>query len=110
MKVRFWGTRGSVPTPGSGTAKYGGNTSCVSIQTADGTHIILDCGTGIRELGLDLIRSGQRPECNQAWSDSWCSTGKTKMASSTQLRASGRDCIETMVAVASGRIAAAPSR
>ena len=62
MFVRFWGTRGSIPTPGSNTAIYGGNTSCVEIRTDDGTLIILDCGTGIRELGLQLLKSGSFPE------------------------------------------------
>lgn len=59
--VKFWGTRGSIPTPGAGTAKYGGNTSCVEIRT-DKTLIICDGGTGLRELGLDLIRrNGSQP-------------------------------------------------
>src|SRR5687768_7213430 len=62
MFVRFWGTRGSIPTPGPNTSKYGGNTSCVEIQAADGTVIILDCGTGIRELGLHLMKSGRLPQ------------------------------------------------
>lgn len=53
--VKFWGTRGSIPTPGAGTAKYGGNTSCVEIRTED-TLVICDGGTGLRELGLDLLR------------------------------------------------------
>jgi diguanylate cyclase (GGDEF)-like protein len=61
MHVRFWGTRGSIPTPGRRTAIYGGNTSCVEIRTDDGTLIILDSGTGIRELGLDLLRSRPGP-------------------------------------------------
>ncbi len=56
MHVRFWGTRGSIPTPGHRTAIYGGNTSCVEIQTSDGTTLIVDCGTGIRVLGLDMLR------------------------------------------------------
>ena len=56
MHARFWGTRGSIPTPGPKTAIYGGNTSCVEIRTADGTNLVLDCGTGIRELGLDMLR------------------------------------------------------
>src|SRR5262249_49788735 len=55
MNVRFWGTRGSVPAPGRNTVVYGGNTSCVEIRTS-GTLVILDCGTGIRQFGLDLIR------------------------------------------------------
>lgn len=54
MKVRFWGTRGSIPTPGPHTAEFGGNTSCVQVRTDDGTLIVLDCGTGIRNLGLEL--------------------------------------------------------
>ena len=61
MKVRFWGTRGSVPTPGPQTAKYGGNTSCVEVRAQDGTIIILDCGTGARMLGLDLLKSASHP-------------------------------------------------
>ncbi|MBI4499055.1 MAG: diguanylate cyclase [Chloroflexi bacterium] len=61
MYVRFWGTRGSIPTPGPSTARYGGNTSCVEVIADDGTHIILDCGTGARELGLHLLSSGVRP-------------------------------------------------
>jgi diguanylate cyclase (GGDEF)-like protein len=56
MHVRFWGTRGSIPTPGHRTAVYGGNTSCVELRTNDGTNLVLDCGTGIRVLGLDMLR------------------------------------------------------
>ena len=52
--VTFWGTRGSVPTPGSTTEKYGGNTPCVSVQYGN-TEIILDAGTGIRSLGIALM-------------------------------------------------------
>jgi diguanylate cyclase (GGDEF)-like protein len=61
LKVKFWGTRGSVPTPGPQTAKYGGNTSCVEVRAQDGTIIVLDCGTGARLLGLDLLKSATRP-------------------------------------------------
>jgi CheY-like chemotaxis protein len=53
VKVRFWGVRGSIPTPGPATAFYGGNTSCVEVR-ADGELIVLDAGTGIRPLGLQL--------------------------------------------------------
>ncbi len=56
--VRFWGVRGSIPTPGPGTAHYGGNTSCVEVR-ADGHTIILDAGTGIRPLGLKLIKESK---------------------------------------------------
>ena len=58
MRVRFWGTRGSVPTPGPTTVRYGGNTSCVEMRTEAGTLFIFDSGTGIRELGLHLARQG----------------------------------------------------
>jgi diguanylate cyclase (GGDEF)-like protein len=57
MLVRFWGTRGSIPAPGPQTARFGGNTSCVEVVLGDGTCIILDCGTGIRELGLRLLKA-----------------------------------------------------
>lgn len=53
--ITFWGVRGSVPTPGAATVKYGGNTSCVEVR-ADGEIIVLDAGTGIRPLGLELNR------------------------------------------------------
>jgi phosphoribosyl 1,2-cyclic phosphodiesterase len=53
--VQFWGTRGSIPSPGSKTVRYGGNTPCVELRTDDGWLIILDAGTGIRELGRSLI-------------------------------------------------------
>jgi phosphoribosyl 1,2-cyclic phosphodiesterase/CheY-like chemotaxis protein len=52
-KVKFWGVRGSVPSPGPDTVFYGGNTSCVEVR-ADGELIILDAGTGIRSLGRQL--------------------------------------------------------
>lgn len=54
--VRFWGTRGSIPTPGNKTRRYGGNTSCVEVNV-DGTLFILDAGTGLRELGLALVEA-----------------------------------------------------
>ena len=57
MIVRFWGTRGSVPTPGRATEKYGGNTTCVELSH-EGQRIILDAGTGIRELGIEMTREG----------------------------------------------------
>jgi phosphoribosyl 1,2-cyclic phosphodiesterase len=53
--ISFWGTRGSISTPGRATEKYGGNTSCVSIDCQD-TFLIFDAGTGIRNLGLELSR------------------------------------------------------
>jgi phosphoribosyl 1,2-cyclic phosphodiesterase len=55
MYIRFWGTRGSIPVPGNKTLKYGGNTPCVEIRTSSDKMIILDAGTGIRELGNYII-------------------------------------------------------
>lgn len=55
LRVRFWGTRGSIPSPGPTTVRYGGNTPCVELRTGDGWLVILDAGTGIRELGRTLI-------------------------------------------------------
>lgn len=56
--IRFWGTRGSIPTPGHKTRRYGGNTSCVEIRNGD-TELVCDGGTGLRELGLDLVQRGR---------------------------------------------------
>ena len=61
MRIRFWGTRGSLAKPGPSTVRYGGNTSCVEVRAADGTLIILDCGTGAHDLGRSLVASGERP-------------------------------------------------
>lgn len=55
MRVQFWGTRGSIATPGPSTVRFGGNTSCVSVTTSDGACFILDCGTGARPLGTALM-------------------------------------------------------
>ncbi len=60
MRVTFWGTRGSVPTPGASTVRYGGNTACVEMRTAGDTFFIFDSGTGIRELGLHEARKAGR--------------------------------------------------
>ncbi|MBI1816950.1 MAG: MBL fold metallo-hydrolase [Deltaproteobacteria bacterium] len=51
MRVTFWGTRGSLASPGNETARYGGNTSCIEVRAADGALLALDAGTGIRRLG-----------------------------------------------------------
>lgn len=61
MRVRFWGTRGSVATPGPGTLRFGGNTSCVEVVTDSGARFILDCGTGARPLGAELMAKAPRP-------------------------------------------------
>ena len=59
-QVKIWGCRGSVATPGPETVGYGGNTSCVEIALGDDAALVLDAGTGIRELGFDLARRGTR--------------------------------------------------
>jgi phosphoribosyl 1,2-cyclic phosphodiesterase len=56
MKLKVWGARGSIPAPGPETMRYGGNTSCVEVTLTDGSTLILDAGTGIRNLGLALPR------------------------------------------------------
>jgi CheY-like chemotaxis protein len=61
MRIRFWGTRGSLAKPGPSTIRYGGNTSCVEVRAPDGTLIVLDCGTGAHELGQALLATGERP-------------------------------------------------
>jgi phosphoribosyl 1,2-cyclic phosphodiesterase len=54
--VRFWGVRGSIPTPGPRTRRYGGNTSCVEVRVGE-TLLVFDAGTGLRELGVHLLRT-----------------------------------------------------
>jgi len=58
MKLRFWGTRGSIPTPGKETVRYGGNTPCIEVRLNNNDLIILDAGTGIRALGDGLMATG----------------------------------------------------
>jgi phosphoribosyl 1,2-cyclic phosphodiesterase len=60
MRLKVWGCRGSLPTPGAETVSYGGNTSCVEVSLDNGTVLVLDAGTGIVELGLDLARRGAK--------------------------------------------------
>ena len=60
MRVRFWGTRGSIATPGPGTNYFGGNTSCVGLTTANGDLLILDCGTGAHRLAAELMAQGKK--------------------------------------------------
>ncbi|HEY9166829.1 MAG TPA: MBL fold metallo-hydrolase [Candidatus Kryptonia bacterium] len=55
MKVKFWGVRGSIATPGKSTMRYGGNTSCTEVHLDNGNLLILDAGTGIRNLGNKLV-------------------------------------------------------
>jgi ribonuclease BN (tRNA processing enzyme) len=60
VRLRIWGARGSLASPGADTVRYGGNTSCIEVRTDDGTLVVLDAGTGIRKLGLTL--DGSTPE------------------------------------------------
>ena len=60
FKIKFWGVRGSIPTPGKSTVYYGGNTSCVEVRFKDGPFFILDAGTGIRELGKYLQQQSEK--------------------------------------------------
>lgn len=59
MRVRFFGTRGSIATPGPHTLRYGGNTSCTEVQSSAGTLVILDMGTGATVLGRELMARGE---------------------------------------------------
>ena len=69
MKVKFWGVRGSIPTPGIHTTNIGGNTSCVTVEGDMFTNrfIVLDGGTGIREFGIDILRHHQFFNGNQVF-------------------------------------------
>jgi len=60
MKLRFWGTRGSIATPGPETNHFGGNTSCVQVTTASGDLLIFDCGTGAHRLAAALMGQGRK--------------------------------------------------
>ena len=55
MKMKIWGCRGSLPTPGASTLKYGGNTTCIELRLDNDTIIVIDAGTGIRNLGNKLL-------------------------------------------------------
>lgn len=59
MKITFWGTRGSVSSPGPDTLIYGGNTTCLELTLSSGRAIVIDSGTGIRRLGDKLLQSGE---------------------------------------------------
>lgn len=59
MKLTFWGVRGSIPTPGKHTVRYGGNTPCLELRLDDDRLIIFDAGTGIRNFGDYLINNGE---------------------------------------------------
>ena len=62
MYFKFWGTRGSIPVPGKNTLKYGGNTPCVELRSSNNKIIILDAGSGLRELGINLVQNNNDEE------------------------------------------------
>ncbi len=57
MRIRFYGTRGSIPVSGASTLKYGGNTTCLYVETNSGEPIVVDTGSGARELGIYLMQN-----------------------------------------------------
>ena len=63
MLIKFWGVHGSLPRPGPSTLKYGGNTACVEVRCGS-TLVIFDAGTGIRELGEDIVRRRKNTSSN----------------------------------------------
>jgi phosphoribosyl 1,2-cyclic phosphodiesterase len=60
VRIKFWGTRGTRPTPGRRTLRYGGNTTCLEVRGSDNQLLILDSGSGIAELGASLAQDGAR--------------------------------------------------
>lgn len=58
MNLKIWGSRGSLASPGGSTKRYGGNTSCIEVRPPGCDVVILDAGTGIRELGMRLAEEG----------------------------------------------------
>ncbi|MEA2014981.1 MAG: MBL fold metallo-hydrolase [Thermodesulfobacteriota bacterium] len=61
IKLNFWGVRGTLPVPGHNTVRYGGNTSCVSVEFPNDAFFIFDAGTGIKELSNNLISERSTP-------------------------------------------------
>jgi len=61
MQIRFFGVRGSLAKPGPSTVRYGGNTSCVQVKMNDGRRLIFDSGTGIHDLGQEMMKSSESP-------------------------------------------------
>ena len=60
MKIKFWGVRGSIPTPGPDTVVYGGNTTCIEVRLKSGKVIIIGAGSGIRGLGNYLVANDMK--------------------------------------------------
>jgi phosphoribosyl 1,2-cyclic phosphodiesterase len=61
MKFKFWGVRGSIPSPGPRTVRYGGNTTCIEVRCDDGTLLVIDAGTGLFPLAQSLLADPRRP-------------------------------------------------
>ena len=64
MYIKCWGSRGSTPVSGKKYLKYGGDTTCLEIRTESNDIIIVDAGTGIRNVGLDIFKQGSKPQDN----------------------------------------------
>lgn len=60
MRIRVWGCRGSLATPGETTIRYGGNTTCVEVELESGAVVLFDAGSGIRNLGKHILKHGPR--------------------------------------------------
>jgi len=60
MKIKCWGSRGSIAVAGSEYSKFGGETTCIQVIAKSGENVIIDAGTGIRKLGIDLDAKAQR--------------------------------------------------
>lgn len=63
LEIRFWGVRGSMPVCSEDVVSYGGCTSCVEVVADNGTHIVLDAGTGIQALGTHYLKTGMPRHC-----------------------------------------------
>lgn len=63
-KLRFWGTRGTMPTPAADRLRFGGNTSCLAVRLCEREHLVLDCGSGVKRLG-DAVGRGRDGEPNR---------------------------------------------
>ncbi len=63
VTIRYWGVRGTIPSPGAKTLRYGGNTSCIEVRCGD-RLLILDGGSGLRQFGATLMAQGSRLDCD----------------------------------------------
>ena len=91
MRVTLRGTRGSLSSPGPDTVRYGGNTSCVEVIGDEGTALVLDAGTGIRQLSGLLPRNLKRVDIH---AKSACASEALYVAAVVS-RASDRSCLQT---------------